>query len=171
MTSMNIALREIQRADAQEIALLLKDGRVALGTTTIPSGYGLHDADRWIESLATSVANRIDHAIAAEGSGKLIGVISCSTLDMDTAPGNVAYWVGQDYWGRGVATRALALLLLDPAVRQRHAVLEGRHLESNPASGRVLEKNGFQVVGHEMKPWRGGALVKLIKYSRGIEPP
>ena len=59
----------------------------------------------------------------------------------------------------------------DPAVRQRHAVLEGRPLESNPASGRVLEKNGFQVVGHEMRPWRGGALMTLIKYSRGIDPP
>ena len=167
---MNIALRQVQRADANEVALLLEDGRVALGTATIPFHYGLGDAERWIESLATANSNRIEYAISEQDSGKFLGAISCATVGAEAETANVAYWVGQRYWGRGIATRALALLLLDPAICGRYSILEGRHLDANRASGRVLEKNAFRVVGHEMNQWRGGAPVTLIKYSRIIEP-
>ncbi|MFH1183541.1 MAG: GNAT family N-acetyltransferase [Chloroflexota bacterium] len=53
----------------------------------------------------------------------------------------VGYWVGREFWGQGIATRALALFLDEVQVRPLYAAV-ARH---NAASRRVLEKCGFVV--------------------------
>ena len=57
----------------------------------------------------------------------------------------VGYWVGRRYWGRGVATTALALFLCQMTSRPLHAYVASR----NAGSLRVLEKCGFRRVGDE----------------------
>jgi len=51
----------------------------------------------------------------------------------------VGYWLGREYWGRGIASRALALFLAVERTRPLHAYV-AKH---NAGSIRVLEKNGF----------------------------
>ena len=51
----------------------------------------------------------------------------------------VGYWIGKEYWGNGVATRALAAFLNVVTARPLYAHV-AKH---NVASIRVLEKNGF----------------------------
>jgi L-fuculose-phosphate aldolase len=53
----------------------------------------------------------------------------------------VGYWIGREYWGRGVASRALALFLRQEPTRPLYAHV-ARH---NIASRRVLEKCGFTI--------------------------
>ena len=55
----------------------------------------------------------------------------------------VGYWIGREYWGRGVATAALRAFLDDNATRP----LVAHVAEHNVASRRVLENCGFAVVG------------------------
>lgn len=55
----------------------------------------------------------------------------------------VGYWIGQAYWGRGVATRALAALLDEVTERPLYAHVAAH----NAASVRVLEKCGFVRTG------------------------
>ena len=57
----------------------------------------------------------------------------------------VGYWLGQRYWGQGVATRALAAFLLQVTQRPLRATVAAH----NVASLRVLEKCGFKRVPHE----------------------
>jgi RimJ/RimL family protein N-acetyltransferase len=57
----------------------------------------------------------------------------------------VTYWVGREYWGRGVATRALAGFVGLVAVRPLYA----RAAWDNVASIRVLEKCGFVPIGRD----------------------
>ena len=52
----------------------------------------------------------------------------------------LGYWVGREWWGRGVATRAVALLAEEVAVRPLHAHVAAHNL----GSIRVLEKCGFR---------------------------
>ncbi len=54
----------------------------------------------------------------------------------------VGYWVGREFWGRGVATAALAQLTEELEARPLYAWVA----RSNPASIRVLEKCGFEAV-------------------------
>jgi RimJ/RimL family protein N-acetyltransferase len=55
----------------------------------------------------------------------------------------VGYWIGREYWGRGIATRALAAFLSEVRERPLHAHVA----TSNLGSIRVLEKCGFKVSG------------------------
>jgi RimJ/RimL family protein N-acetyltransferase len=54
----------------------------------------------------------------------------------------VGYWIGREYWGRGLATRALQALLRQLPDRPQYAHVA----RSNAASIRVLEKCGFAIV-------------------------
>ena len=53
----------------------------------------------------------------------------------------IGYWIGREYWGHGVATRALALFLRLVLTRPVYAYV-AKH---NVGSIRVLEKCGFTV--------------------------
>ncbi len=55
----------------------------------------------------------------------------------------VGYWLGREYWGKGIATRALLALLESEQTRPLYACV-ARH---NLASRRVLEKCGFRIAG------------------------
>jgi RimJ/RimL family protein N-acetyltransferase len=64
-------------------------------------------------------------------------------VDAELGEPEVTYWLGREYWGRGVATAALRAFLDVFAARP----LLGRAAADNVASLRVLEKCGFVVVG------------------------
>ena len=51
----------------------------------------------------------------------------------------IAYWIGREFWGRGVATAALAALIAEVKERPLHAFV-AKH---NVSSIRVLEKCEF----------------------------
>ncbi len=75
----------------------------------------------------------------------LAGSVSCfksEGLDL------VGYWSGREFWGQGVATRALELLLAHVSIRQLHA----RVAVANGASLRVLQKCGFTIVRYQKSP-------------------
>jgi RimJ/RimL family protein N-acetyltransferase len=54
----------------------------------------------------------------------------------------ISYWLGRSYWGKGIATAALAALLALVPTRPLYAHVA----KDNFASRRVLEKCGFTVV-------------------------
>jgi RimJ/RimL family protein N-acetyltransferase len=53
----------------------------------------------------------------------------------------VGYWIGRQYWGRGLASRALSLFLQQQRTRPLYAHVAKRHA----ASIRVLQKCGFTI--------------------------
>ncbi len=57
----------------------------------------------------------------------------------------VSYWLGRAFWGRGIATAGLAAFLKIVTLRPLYA----RAAKDNLGSIRVLEKNGFVVVGED----------------------
>lgn len=57
----------------------------------------------------------------------------------------VGYWVGKEYWGKGIATKALAAFLPTISTRPLYA----RAAKDNLASLRVLEKCGFVILGED----------------------
>jgi RimJ/RimL family protein N-acetyltransferase len=57
----------------------------------------------------------------------------------------VGYWIGKEYWGKGIATKALALFLDLVKTRPLYAHV----VKHNIGSRRVLEKCAFKVIGEE----------------------
>ncbi len=66
----------------------------------------------------------------------------------------VGYWIGRQFWGRGIATSALREFLAEVKVRPLYAEAANH----NVASRRVLEKNGFELldVGTKVTRFRLG---------------
>jgi len=57
----------------------------------------------------------------------------------------VGYWLGREYWGKGVASAALSLFLAHVTIRP----LVARVAKHNVASIRVLQKCGFAISGED----------------------
>jgi RimJ/RimL family protein N-acetyltransferase len=70
----------------------------------------------------------------------------------------VGYWLGRDFWGKGVATRALAAFLGQITQRPLHAVV----VAHNVASRRVLEKCGFTHADDAFPPIGDGVDALLL---------
>lgn len=74
--------------------------------------------------------------------GELAGYVISFTL---FGRPSVAYWLGRDYWGKGIATAGLTAFLELQTIRPIYA----RVAKDNVGSRRVLEKCGFVVIGQE----------------------
>jgi RimJ/RimL family protein N-acetyltransferase len=72
--------------------------------------------------------------------GEVAGNIGCWEQDGQRL---VGYWVGRDFWGKGIATRALEEFVGEVRDRPLHAWVAA----TNVGSVRVLEKCGFVQVG------------------------
>jgi RimJ/RimL family protein N-acetyltransferase len=70
----------------------------------------------------------------------------------------VGYWLGREFWGRGLATRALAELLEELSVRPLYAEVA----TANIGSIRVLEKCGFVRVGVETEQTEEFGEIELL---------
>lgn len=64
----------------------------------------------------------------------------------------VAYWLGREHWGKGLATQALSKFLEHERFRPLHAWVAVH----NTGSIRVLEKCGFRKEAHESPPGEDG---------------
>ncbi|MDF1810253.1 MAG: GNAT family N-acetyltransferase [Phycisphaerales bacterium] len=76
---------------------------------------------------------------------QVVGYISCFKMDdLDS----VGYWIDRDYWGLGIATQALKLMLDIVSTRPLHA----RVARQNEGSIRVLQKCDFKVIEYQLSP-------------------
>jgi RimJ/RimL family protein N-acetyltransferase len=76
--------------------------------------------------------------------GAVAGYVSCYQDELDRT--EVCYWLGKEFWGQGVATRALSNFLSDHLTARP---VYARVAQDNPGSRRVLEKSGFRVIGED----------------------
>lgn len=106
-----------------------------------PHPYTRSDAEEWIASAPSRAAGS---SFAIEVDGALAGGIGFEPLSGErSGTATFGYWLGRDYWGRGVATDA-AQMLSDHALRDGGLRrLEATVFAPNRASARVLEKCGF----------------------------
>ena len=72
--------------------------------------------------------------------GEVAGSVLCHAWGGEP---ELSYWLGREFWGKGIATKALKLFLDEVATRP----LTARVAKDNIASIRVLEKNGFELTG------------------------
>jgi len=73
-----------------------------------------------------------------------------------SAEREVGYWIGKEYWGKGIATQALTQFLGYVKTRPLYAHV-AKH---NFASIRVLEKCGFMISGEDKFPAAGGEVIE-----------
>ena len=128
-----VRLRNVEQDDLPRLYEFNLEPDANCLAATIPRSADAFKA-RWENTLADP--NVVAKAILVGNS--LAGSIVCFKRDgLD----EVGYWVGKDFWGNGIASRALELCLKEIQSRPLYA----RVATSNRASLRVLQKCGFVV--------------------------
>ena len=150
-----MALRPLQESDLDALFRQMSDPesvRMAAFTADDPA-----DRRRFDEHMARVMTSPDALNRAVTWRGDLVGSIAAFVVEGQT---EVTYWIDRAFWGRGVATRALGLLLEEVRVRPLHA----RAASDNVGSLRVLEKAGFRVVGTEVSyaPARGTEIEETL---------
>jgi RimJ/RimL family protein N-acetyltransferase len=92
----------------------------------------------WTKSMAEKTA--VLQTILSEGN--VAGNIVCWRQSDERL---VGYWLGREYWGKGVASAALSLFLAHVTIRP----LVAHVAKHNIASVRVLQKCGFTIISRE----------------------
>jgi len=106
------------------------------------AAFKSRDRDAFMAHWAKIMANPACAARVILANGIVTGNIGAWT---DGAERLVGYWIGREFWGRGIASAALAQFLHYEAARP----LTARVAKHNPASIRVLRKAGFAPAGED----------------------
>ncbi|MVN77885.1 GNAT family N-acetyltransferase [Hymenobacter sp. HMF4947] len=139
-----LLLRAFALADVPRLVALAGDYEVARNTLNIPHPYREADAVSWVATTQENYRQQSAYAFALElkASGEFVGGIGL-TLEPRFDRAEVGYWLGRSYWGKGLATEALAALLAFGFEELKLNKLYATHIVSNPASGQVMRKNGM----------------------------
>ena len=106
-----------------------------------PHPYTANDAEEWVQ-LSMGREPAINLAIAT--TDEAIGGIGIRLQgDVHFRSGEVGYWLGEPFWGQGIATKALRAFSEYAFANFDLVRLYALVFEWNPASTRVLEKAGF----------------------------
>ncbi|MBC5800670.1 MAG: GNAT family N-acetyltransferase [Candidatus Eremiobacteraeota bacterium] len=140
------SLRTPTRLDSSSIAAHADDRDVwRILRDSFPHPYGITDANRWIDSLA-SENPRYNFAIDVEGA--IVGGIGLKPgQDIERYSAELGYWLGRAYWNRGIATAAVRLLCDYAFERLDLQRIFAVPISWNAASSRVLNKAGFHPEG------------------------
>ena len=143
-------LRSYRSDDAPALAKYANNRNVSRNLRDrFPYPYRVADAEDFIRHANEQDPETI-FAIASDTEA--IGGIGLELYDdVHRRSAQVGYWLGEPYWGRGIATLALRAVT-DYAFNQFDlARLYAYVYEWNPASARVLEKAGYEYEGRLRK--------------------
>lgn len=145
-----VSIRSFQRDDADAIARLANNKKIWDNLRDyMPYPYTLKDAHDFIE-MKLAITPTFDFAIIYEDD--FVGVIGGNGQnDIYRHSAEIGYWLGEPYWGKGIASEAVKLI-----VEYAFNELDIKRLftsvfDYNPASMKVLEKAGFQREGIAVK--------------------
>jgi RimJ/RimL family protein N-acetyltransferase len=136
----SITLRQVESSDLDTFYQHQLDReaiRMAAFVCKDPKDKAAFDA-HWDKILRSS--QNITRTIVAER--QVAGHIACYPHGENM---EVTYWLGREFWGRGLATQALKRML-DLVVARP---IFGRAATDNLGSIRVLQKCGFKIIGND----------------------
>jgi RimJ/RimL family protein N-acetyltransferase len=132
-TADRVRLRPVEPGDLPRMYDLQLDPDSNRMAVTIPRTREAFDP-HWAKTLGNP--KNTTRAILFDGA--FVGTVSCFPMDSQD---HIGYWIDRTFWGKGIASRALQLLLREVAKRPLVATVA----TSNGASLRVLQKCGFVV--------------------------
>src|SRR3989344_2206424 len=111
LTTPRLILRPLKENDAKDVAKGAGNIEVSRWLLRVPHPYSLKDARTWIESNKKKWKQKkredYNFGIELKEEKKIIGAIGIHEIDKTQGSGEVGYWLGENYHGRGYGTEAL----------------------------------------------------------------
>ncbi|TML61087.1 MAG: GNAT family N-acetyltransferase [Actinobacteria bacterium] len=147
LTDGTVVLRRWAESDIGCVEEASREGRIPEGTT-VPENFTVAEGLAWIERQWARADNGtgLSQAVADAGSNEALGAVVLMSRQSGTA--EIGYWLIERARGRGLGSRAVALVARWAVSDARLARVEAFVEPVNIASQRVLEKVGFRREGH-----------------------
>ncbi len=157
-------LRPWQNGDQQSLVHNADNFNVWINVRdTFPHPYTIIDAERWIlhtQSLRDTQFAIIIDSFAVGG----IGIIP--QTDVYSKSMEIGYWLGEEYWGRGIASEAVGAIRKYAFERFDIVRIFADVFDWNKASARILEKNAFAFEGRKKNAIvKNGKICDLLMYA------
>lgn len=143
-----LVLRPFRLTDAKDAQILAGHREVASTTYNIPHPYEDGMAETWISTHEDTFnqGKGVTYAMTLKYDGSLVGCISLMGLTLGHQ-GELGYWIGVPYWGKGYCTEAGEALLEYGFTELDLNRIHASYFSRNLASGRVMEKLGMTYEG------------------------
>jgi [ribosomal protein S5]-alanine N-acetyltransferase len=169
LSSGNIRLREFRSSDAGRLVELANNEKIARNLRDgFPNPYTLEHAEAWILKFMDLDPPTF---FAIDYQGEYVGNISLvKGTDVYRKSAEVGYFIGEEYWNKGIATVALGLIC-DYGFKKLDIVrIHTGVYEHNLASQRVLEKCGFIKEGvFKMAVFKKEMFWNEVRYAKIVE--
>jgi [ribosomal protein S5]-alanine N-acetyltransferase len=128
--------------DAESLAKHANNRKVWLALRDLfPHPYTIQDAH---EFLQRAISEQPTTKFCIEVNGRAVGGMGIHLgQDVHRHTATLGYWLGQDFWRRGIMTEAVAALTDFGFENFPLRRISAEVFANNPASARVLEKAGF----------------------------
>lgn len=159
------SIRSWQPTDAGSLARHANNRRIWRNLRDrFPHPYTLSHARQWIRRARTAQPET-HFAIAVEDQA--IGGIGLELgTDIFSRSAEIGFWLGEEFWGRGIATQAVRAMTDFAFSRFDLCRLRAGVFEWNAASRRVLEKAGYACEGRLRKSvTKDGQTIDLFLYA------
>ena len=159
-------IRSFRPEDAEALARYANNRQVWLNVRdAFPHPYRLADAVAWIRMAARQFPE-VSFAIA--DPQEVIGTIGLGLqTDVNYRSAEIGYWLGEPFWGQGIATAALGAFTEYAFAHYDLIRLFAYVYEWNPASERVLAKAGYACEGRMRKSaTKDGKTVDQLLYAK-----
>lgn len=142
----NCIVRSLRDEDAEELAKYANNKKIWLNLRDIfPHPYSIEDANTFIAFASSQVPECI---FAIEMDHKAVGIIGLNLgKDVERRSAEIGFWLGEYYWGRGIATTALQVVTYWAIKTYSLVRVFAVPFARNGASCRVLEKVGYKLEG------------------------
>jgi RimJ/RimL family protein N-acetyltransferase len=130
--------------DAPALTNAIADEAIVMNLAGPPWPFRMRDAEAYLARVRDPILPCLLIFERTIGALQLIG--ECGLARRPSGSVELGYWIAKSHWGRGYATEACAAMI-DIARTLGLPSLEGSHFIDNPASGRVLQKLGFESLG------------------------
>jgi RimJ/RimL family protein N-acetyltransferase len=158
-----VMLRPLREQDLGIMASLADNPKIWNNLLDVfPHPYGLADAHAFYDRLEVTLGPLRTFAITQDQ--RFAGVIGFDPLsDVHRMGANIGYWLGEPYWGRGIATAALKTLTAYAFANLPLERLQAEVFAWNLASARVLEKAGYALEGRTRR-----SIMKASRIGDGL---
>lgn len=160
-----LVLRSLVPEDVEAVFALRSDP-VAMHYVPRPLATSLDDAAAHIENILDEQrANKcLQWAITIRGDPKMVGIIGFWRLQKEHDRGELGYMLLPVFWGAGIVTEAIRAVVAHAFANLNFHSIEAVVDPHNPASMKVLEKNGFRREGwfRENFLWNGEYLDSVV---------
>jgi ribosomal-protein-alanine N-acetyltransferase len=137
-----LQLRHFELSDSPHVAKLCNNIKIWQNVKDqFPHPYNNEHAINFIKAVNSET---LITTFAIDYDNKLVGAIGLTLQDdVYRRSAELGYWIGEPYWGLGIASAAVKLILHIGFNRLDLIRIYAGVFENNQASMRVLEKAGF----------------------------